>query len=284
MVTDNELLDEVRVVLRSEVADVTAPPALLSAIRRRHARQRVTRRWVWIATPVVATAAVASIVLVPATHELPQGAPPATSTPAHGTQPVDVAYVLQHTNSALDGVRGDVIYERAPSAPGDKYFNPGERGLNERWHSADNNRFRFRATVNGSPVADLSNDTTTMVFVDYRNHTYSKRDGGMPAGYADGADDVWTPEKIQAAIRSGRIKVDGAGEPINGVATIRMTVAPIKTEVASDIWVDATTYLPVRVLWHQDGAVPFDVSWLRPTPDNLRLLTVPIPPGFKQVH
>ena len=282
MVTDNELLDEVRAVLHNEVADVTASPTLLSSVRRVHARRGVTRRRVWITAPVIATAAVAAVVLVPAVHESPPSAQPVTSSPSRGTQPVDVAYVLAQTDSALDSVRGDVVYEQSPSSPGDKYFKPGEHGLNERWHSADNNVFRFRATVNGVPVVDLSNDTAADIFVDYRAHTYFKR-SGMPPGHADGSDDVWTPDKIQAAIKSGRIKVDGPGEPINGAATIRLTAAASGTDVASDIWVDAKTYLPVRIQWLQDGTAPFDVSWLPPTPENLRLLTVPIPPGFRQV-
>jgi hypothetical protein len=48
------------------------------------------------------------------------------------------------------------------------------------------------------------------------------------------------------------------------------------------MWVNATTYLPVRWQWLQDGSTAFDVTWLPPTPENLDQLTAPIPPGFAE--
>ena len=127
MVSDNELLDDVRTVLRAEVAGVTAnPAALLASVRRGRSR----RRWTWLAVPLIAVAAAAAVVLVPAPRP---------------TVPAEVA--LQRTSSALEGVRGMVIHEQAPADDREKYFAPGEKGLVERWHAADGSAFRYRASA-----------------------------------------------------------------------------------------------------------------------------------------
>jgi hypothetical protein len=258
MVSDNELLDDVRTVLRAEVANVTADPAaLLASVRRRQ-----PCRWPWLVVPLVAAAA-AAIVLVPAEQ-------PAA--------PVEVAHVLERTNTALDGVRGMVIHEQAPAVEGDKYFEPGQRGLNERWQAADGSAFRYRASADGRTIVDLSRSAAGNVFVDHRARTYRSMPGETPD------DEVWTPEKIQQAIAAGRITVAGPGDPINGTQTVLLHVAARKPEPAIELWVDATTYLPLRVLLVQDGATPFDVTWLPPTPENLAQLKTPIPDGFTETR
>ena len=258
MVSDNELLDDVRTVLRAEVANVTADPAaLLASVRR---RQR--RRWPWLVMPLVAAAA-AAIVLVPA-QQL--------------ARPVEVAHVLERTNTALDGVRGMVIHEQAPAVDGDKYFEPGQRGLNERWRAADGSAFRYRASVDGRTIVELSRSAAGDVYVDHRARTYRSFPGDTPD------DEVWTPDKIQKAIAAGRITVGGPGEPINGTRTLLLHVAALKPEPAIELWVDATTYLPMRVLLVQDGATPFDVTWLPPTPENLAQLKTQIPDGFTEIR
>lgn len=258
MVSDNELLDDVRTVLRAEVANVTAnPAALLASVRRQQPR----RRWPWLAVPLAAAAA--ALVLVPAQQPAP---------------PVEVAQVLERTSTALDGVRGMVIHEQAPAVAGDKYFQPGEHGLNERWHAADGSAFRYRASADGRTIVDLSRSAAGDFFVDHRARTYRALPGETPD------DEVWTPERIQKAISDGRITVTGPGEPINGTRTVRLHVAERKAEPALDMWVDATTYLPMRWLLVQDGSVPFDVTWLPPTPENLAQLKTQVPDGFTEVR
>lgn len=256
MMPDNELLDDVRSVLRAEVANVTAPASLLASVRRRQTR----RRWGWLAVPLVAAAA-AVVVLVPR------------------EQPVDMSVVLARTNAALDDVRGNVVYEHGPATDADKYFQPGERGLNERWHASDGSAFRFRATVDGKPVADLSRSAAGDIFVDHRARTFRKLPGETPG------DDVWTPEEIQQAIADGQITVVGPAEPINGKDTVRLDISSADGRmIVTEMWVDAATYLPVRWRWVQEGSTPMDVTWLPPTPENLALLTTPIPDGFTETQ
>ncbi|GGN13793.1 hypothetical protein GCM10011609_63000 [Lentzea pudingi] len=252
MVSDNELLDDVRAVLHAEVAGVTADSAaLLASVRRGRSR----RRWPWLALPLVAAAA-AAVVLLPA------------------PQPVPVTVASERVSTALEGVRGMVIHEQA-EVQGDKYLEPGQRGLSERWHAADGSAFRYRVSVDGRTVVDLSRSAAGDVFADHRTRTFRSRPGESPA------DEVWTPERIQKAIAAGTVTVDGP-EVIGGKDTVRLTVAAAKAEPGLRMWVDASTYLPVRWVWEQDGARAFDVTWLPPTPENLAQLRTQIPAGFTE--
>jgi len=62
---------------------------------------------------------------------------------------------------------------------------------------------------------------------------------------------------------------------------------------SSQLWVDATTYLPIRSIAHQEGGmiggptfhttIVTDYDILAPTPDNLARLHPPVPPGFPRV-
>jgi hypothetical protein len=261
MSTDQELLTEVRAVLHEEVVDVTAGPALLAGVRRKHKRRALTRRLVFVASAAAAAVAVAVPLAVP-------------SEP-----PVNAAHVMESTTSALDGVLDDVVYERAVVTEGDKYSKPGEEAVYERWLAADGSTFRLRVTVAGQPVVDLSRDSGADVFVDYQNRTYRAVPGSEVSPGEQ--DDVWTPKEIQQAIAHGEITVVGP-EEVSGKPAVKLHAAERKGSVPMDLWVDATTYLPVRWQWQQEGSSPFDVTWLPPTPANLAQLTTVIPDGFAE--
>lgn len=278
MSTDQELFAEVRAVLHEEVADVTAGPDLLAAVRRGHARRRISRRLV-IAVPV-AVAAAAAVVAV-SVHTSPDTTRSDAVPPPETTRlaPVNVAYVKQRTTEALDGLQDQVIHEQAVVTKGEKYSRPGEEALYERWLAADGSSFRFRVTIAGKPVVDLSRDVTADVYVDYRTRTYHVFPGVEPS--APQYDDVLTPKEIQQGLAHGDIEVLGQ-EQINGKPVVKLHRDAPKAGVAMDLWVDATTYLPVRWQWLQESSTPFDVSWLPPTPENLAQLTTVVPPGFTE--
>lgn len=288
MVSDNELLDEVRAVLHAEVADVTASPAVLATIRR---KRRRGIRWL-IATPVTAAvvvAVVAVVVLRPSTPAEPQAQPPAgSSTQATSTQPsapvnaapVNAAYVTDRAEKALGDVIDSVIHEQSLVTEGEKYSDPGEEALNERWLAADGSAFRFRVTIDGAPVVDLSRDAESDIFVDYRTSTYRVRPGVEPN--PPQYDDVWTPKEIRDALKNGTLTVTGPGEPIDGKPTILLHKNAEKAGVPMDLWIDAKTYLPVRWQWEQENSTPFDVAYLPPTPENRAQLTTVIPEGFTE--
>ncbi len=84
----------------------------------------------------------------------------------------------------------------------------------------------------------------------------------------------------------GTLRAAGGGI-VDGVSTIRLSGRPGATTMT--FWVDATTYLPVRIVqvWasapYSDGDVQMDMRWLPATPANKALLTAPIPAGFTHV-
>jgi hypothetical protein len=259
MVTDDQVIAEVRAVLHDEVADVTASPALLAHVRRRHARRVVGRRLVLTVAAVAAVAVAVVPADVPDTEE-----------------PANAAHVKRQTAKALDGVLESVVYERAVVTKGDKYSEPGQEALYERWQAADGSTFRLLVTIAGKPVVDLSRDTVADVFVDHRDHTYRARQGtemGAPEH-----DDLWTPKEIQMALARGDMTVVGPGAPVNGKPTLLLRMTD------RDLWVDTVTYLPVRWEWRQENSTPFDVEWLPPTPETLARLTTRIPPGYTRVE
>lgn len=272
MVTDKQLLDEVRAVMHEQVADVRAPAAVLAAVHG-GLRRRRTRRWL-VAVPVAA-AAVVAVVTLPRAGETPPAAehpPTTTHRPA-----VNLAHATERTMSALDAVLDNVIYERATVTKGEKYSEPGQPALYERWLASDGTAFRFRVTIDGHPVVDLSRDTVSDVFVDYRTRTYRVYPGVEPR--APEHDDVWTPAEIQQSLKDGTLTVVGEGDPVNNRPTIllhREGEGPLK------LWVDAETYLPVRWQWVQENSTAFDVAYLPPTPENRSQLTTVIPPDFTE--
>jgi len=281
MVTEKQLMDEVRAALHEEVADVTASATLLSTVHRKIRRRRVTRGLLVAA----AAAAVVAVVTLPPAKDAPPVAetPPSSAehTPAEEPPPpVNVALATERTVTALGEVTDDVIYERAVVTKGDKYSAPGVVALYERWLAADGTSFRLRVTVHGRPVVDLSRDTVSDVFVDYRTSSFRVFPGVEPN--PPRYDDVWTQEEIRQSLVNGDLAVVGPGEPVEGRPTILMHHKGGKAEVPMDLWVDAETYLPVRWQWQQENSTPFDVTYLPPTPENRAELTTEIPPGFTQ--
>lgn len=273
MVTDKQLLDEVRAALHDEVADVAASSALLSKV---HRRRRTRRRWL-VTVPVAAAVAVA-VPLLPGPPP-PQSPPSAQQPPAtrHQSQ-VDVTLAAERTMSALNEVTDGVIRERTTVTEGEKYSEPGETALYERWLPADGSSFRLVVTIDGKPVVDLSRDRVSNVFVDHRTRSYRVFPGMEPN--PPQYDDVWTAKEIQQSLAQGDLTVVGPGEPVNGKPTILLRQKAGKAEVPIKLWIDATTYLPVRWQWIQENSTPFDVAYLPPTPENRAQLTTVIPPGF----
>lgn len=273
MSTDKELLAEVRAVLTEEVADVTAGADLLAAVRRAHTR-RSTRTRLVFATAAAVVLVVAGIVMWPSAppanqrHEARSSAQP---------EPENAAYVRERTSDALNGLGDNVIYERSIVTEGEKYSAPGENALYERWLAADGSSFRLLVTIDGRPVVDLTRDRVADVFVDYRTRTYRAFPGVEPSDPK--YDDVLTPEEIQQALAEGQIEVVGP-DTVNGQPVVKLYYKGGKVFAPTDLWVDATTYVPVRWQWRQENSTPFDVAWLPPTPENIAKLTTVIPDGF----
>jgi hypothetical protein len=103
-----------------------------------------------------------------------------------------------------------------------------------------------------------------------------------------GATD-WSAQ-IHEALACGLFRIAGT-QQVDGTGTVKLVAArpqPGPAGVRQTLWVNPATYLPVRVSWvwpdgqHQ-GSLVGDFRWLPPSPARLRLLTTPVPAGFRQV-
>jgi hypothetical protein len=90
---------------------------------------------------------------------------------------------------------------------------------------------------------------------------------------------------LRTAVSCGTLAVAGR-QRVDGIEAIELTSRQ-NSPVSETIWVSPGTYLPVRVVvrsaWYGAVRQTADITWLRPTAQNLAKLTVPIPAGFRRV-
>jgi hypothetical protein len=264
--------------LHDELADLTAPPGLAVAVRRRRARHR------WALTgaltlPVVA-AGVAVALVVPAAPTGARGGPP---TDAGAAQPHTAAFLAAHTQQALDGTGGSIVHT---------VTNVDDGTVNETWWDRTGARTVTVMGPGGAPAQavqeSLVGDQVTMLTVDYTRHVWWRNTVSEPekvpvatafgVPYAD-------PDRIRADLARGALVLIG-NEQVAGHATehLRMTLNIDGTAaVAEDLWVDSATFLPVRLIG-QKGPKGFTVfyEWLPRTAENLARLELTPPAGFTE--
>jgi hypothetical protein len=296
---DDGFVHGVRTALRTGVADVPAPTALLPMLRKQYGH-RVARRRVGVAMVPLAVAVVAGagVVILPniGTSGPSTGLSAAPSAglspnPSPGPDPrpnpriEDVAYVAEQVSNALGNPNNAVVATTAVETGEGKYSRPGKPATYHNWIAADGQSFRSQVLVDGQPVYDNSLNPEGGAAVDYRTRTWHPTPG---FGRGDGKwlTDVLTPDEIKTAMASGHLQIVAEGEVINGQRTVQLRgddkVIPLTGPV--QFWVNEATWLPIR---YQNQQTPDDswgntteFTWLPPTPENLALLKTPVPPGF----
>jgi hypothetical protein len=257
--------DQVAARLHADVDDIHAPADLAAAVRRRHTRR--TRALMTMTAVPVAAAAVAVVALVAAQ---PQRIQPNLR---------NAAYVADHTVAALDAASGRVVHIRGAI---------GGQTL-EQWRDPAGSRWRVDETgPDGAPrramlVTGPADGTRTVLTVDYADRawwTYRLEQPEEPSDVSwiatlDGPDD------IQDALRLWSLHVVGT-ERLNGQETVHLGGAkPTGRGIAIDVWVDAATYLPVRIaIVSPDLSVTSRYTWLPRTPQNLAPFDLKPPAGF----
>jgi hypothetical protein len=95
---------------------------------------------------------------------------------------------------------------------------------------------------------------------------------------------------IRTALSCGHFQVAGH-EQVGPVNAIKLVSAKVNGPYKETLWVDPSTYLPVRVTWNWldpraqgPGTLTGDFRWVQPTQANLGALQVAVPDGFRQVH
>jgi hypothetical protein len=309
MLTDERYGQQLGARLRHETEDVRAAPDLLRRLRRRQTR----RTWAIgtaIATPVAAAAAVAVVVVTTAgggSQQTNAAAPPASG----GSGPVrveNVAYVQEQTLKALSKSSQYVI----------NATNTYEGGHYDEWTDKATQRYRNDVYDTSIAVPGRAADGKTrlpdpkemtpgpihlhqshavsgpdgdqdIVTVDYDLRTWST--GHLTDKRPTDIPDITDADSIRKAISDGTVELVGK-EDVDGLDTLHLRLFGPDHSYRIDMWVDSTTYLPVREIaakstgpdeFPASAAVTVRYTWLPRTEENLAKLVLTPPPGFKHV-
>jgi hypothetical protein len=109
---------------------------------------------------------------------------------------------------------------------------------------------------------------------------------GPQLGIGFSATSLPAARALRDAISCGILAVAGR-QSLDGIDAIELKSRPT-SPISETIWVTPRTYLPVRVVVRSARGKPVtqqtaDITWLKPTAQNLAKLTVPVPAGFRKV-
>ena len=291
-----EFEERLREEMRHATTGVSVPSGLVRRARRARRRRIAARA---SAASAVAAVAVAAAVIVSS----------GTTGASRDSGTYTTAYVVKHVTSALDAVN-EIAYMHFASPPGmapmDLWVYDGPRGQAYR--------AEYFSPLGGQPILEVGTTATpanyqTWINVDPIQGTWSRQSyqGPKPSGTGCGTPvptSLISFPEIVAGLREylacGTLSYEGM-QYVDGVNALKLVSVQHQrrgktlSTLATIIWVDPATYLPVRLTTQvrviTQSARPFvsvptrfDIRWLPPTSANLALLTVRIPPGFTQVH
>jgi hypothetical protein len=209
---------------------------------------------------------------------------------------VTAAYVVNHLQAAVDTNAGWVL-ETLQHAPNSQ---TGQPTYSENWASNVGDSTRSEALdEQGNPttgtVLTTTPNQTTAITINYENHTWSTTT--YPFGSSGSSGPAPLPEtpaqqaaQLQAGVATGMVSLVGP-TTIDGQNAVELEEGTVQAGMQY-VWVDPTTYLPIRELDTASGVsstsdqgIRDDYEWLPATPANLQLLTASaaIPAGFRQV-
>lgn len=299
MSTDVE--DLLREGMERFTADLRAPAGLTYQIARRRRRRLALRSMTGVAVLAAGAAAVAVLVL--------------PSVNGADRQAVDAAYVVKNVSNALSTAAPGTIAQMTITTSG----GPNGTTTAEEWSNGQQWR-SVTYTSSGQPVYDEGYSTTSgYTLVSYPTKTWAGETGlgrpyapasalppsvkhgcgqalgsfpvlfrlGLPStSTSAGSLPTTVAEALRTAVSCGSLAVAGR-QTVDGTETIKLTSRP-GSLISETIWVDPSTYLPVRVttnsaLGYSPTRQTADFTWLPPTTQNQAKLTVPVPAGFRKV-
>jgi hypothetical protein len=267
-------------LLQEGTADVRAPAGMTRQVARLRRRWLSLRLVAGVAAALTAAAVALAVVVV-------SGAP----HDGTGGPVIDTAYVVGRVDSALSAAGSAEIAQMTVTTRG--ALVPGGTTTAEEWSYGG----QWHSVIY-SPAGHLAYDegasTASVYFlVSYLTRTWARGSGpGGPGALVPdtrGCGSVLpatVARALRAVISCGTLA--GAGrQRVDGIGTIELTGRP-DSKISETIWVSPDTYLPVRVVIRpapgkQGPWREADITWLRPTAQNLARLSVPIPAGFRQV-
>jgi hypothetical protein len=305
---NGEIEELLREGLDRLTAEVRVPAGVAGKARAHRRHRRIAAR----TALACGTAAVTAAAVIAATGP-GQGAPAPVGART-------AAYVIQRMGKALANTNMVMQTETtfSPAFPGimqwsyrgnvrivQSGFIPPAAMPESPWAQGQESWGVGTATINGK---------RTYVQVDYRRHEWYATPalGFAPNGCSNGP--VWAEEGgpgnwatyIRQALSCGEFTIAGQAW-VNGTKTIKITGSmtqpdfwsgphgenPETLRADATLYVDPSTYLPVRVIWKNSsetadgkplhGTVRQDIRLLPPTPRNLARASVTIPAGFRSV-
>jgi hypothetical protein len=304
----NDVEDLLREGMDRFTRDLRAPAGLICRVTRRRRRRMFLRAVAGGAAALTAGAVAVATVVVPG---LGAGGPV-----------VETAYVVKRVDSALSAAEpGDIAQMRittvSAGSPGGITTT-----TSEEWSYADQWRSVTYSPA-GHPAYDEGSGTSSAyTLVSYLKRTWAQEPGprldvspsglrgcgptgvalpllfrfGLPAlGTIASALPATVVRDLRTAISCGTLTEAGR-QRVDGIEAIELTSRQ-GSPISETIWVSPGTDLPVRVvvlnirgpskpaISHSQAPVrqTADITWLRPTAQNLAELTVPIPAVFSRV-
>ena len=285
------------------IIDGSPKPAPVTGHSLRGRRRRLALRSVAAAAAALAAGAVAPVafVVLGAGHS-------GTGEPA-----VDAAYMVRRIDSALSAAGPAAIAQMTVTTRGAAI--PGGATAAEEWAYGDQWRSVTYSPA-GHPVYDEGSSTASAyTLVSYQTRTWARQPGlaGRPAAPVSGPRNckpvvaavpslfqsglpgidfsassqlATVARSLRTAISCGTLAMTGR-QRVDGIEAIELTSRP-GSLISETIWVSPGTYLPVRVVVRSASGTPLlwqtaDITWLRPTAQDVAKLTVPIPAGFRRV-
>lgn len=283
-----DLEDLLRDGMAQQVANVRYRDDLLAAAHRRHCRRRaMTRAVAGAGTVLFATVAgFVATLLVHGPDRNPAGPMP---------QALTVAFVSSHVQAAI---------AQGPESIVHVVSNTGGRMV-ETWEDPATHVMAVKS-YNASGVLQqvsvwaypATGAAAVVTAVDPAHQSWwtqtlpppplvqalvpAKLDAPAPAAVALGPP--LTADLINTGLSNGRLKVLGR-DVTDGQPSLHLLLAAANSIPFEhvEMWVDAATYQPVRMLTSATGAALQQVfTWLPRTQDNLEALKVQIPVGYVQ--
>jgi hypothetical protein len=272
-------------------ADMHAPADIAGRARRHRSRRLAMRAAAAGATAVIGAAAIAAAAL-------------AAGSPA-GRPVLTAAYVTGRVRQAMTlAQRRDVERTHLVATRGGRVAHMTDWSYRNEQRSLITSAAGQALGEFGWLRTPLPNGSTSIAttLVSYRARTYARKTLNAriqqlqptPASGACKQVPVIFPPASASALRAwisqlrelvscGAFTLAGR-QFVHGVDALKL-VRTSKTGMAETIWVDPTSYLPLRLtLSTPDASLRFDISWLQPTAANLRQLRTPIPAGFRQAQ
>ncbi|MGV9210293.1 hypothetical protein ACTFTM_00350 [Micromonospora sp. RB23] len=269
--------------LHEEMHTMTAPSGLTETLHRRN-RRRTRALGFAVATPVVAALAVgASLAFAPG-----------GGAPKEAPEMLTVGYVAEQTATALSGLPGYVQHETATHQGRDGK----QASLIELWADRTTKRERqdnkifygdvrsYTLALDGSTAVELNHDKKK--WWTYQVASLAPADSNQVQHLPPSLN----PKDLRSAVDSGKVTLVGK-EQLNGRQTVHLQWlggpdssmdAAKATEESMQIWVDAQSYRPVRVVNKLlTGTTTSDYEWLPRTKDNLAKVTVSPPADYRKL-